>query len=107
MLTNFDMDKILEFRYIDGEIFSVRNAMKKLISRRDFLKKTSRYATIAGLGGSGILLKGCSSRTEYDLVIKNGRVFDGLGNEAISADIGISGDKIAKVGKISAAKVKL
>ena len=78
--------------------------MKKSISRRDFLKKTSRYATAASLGGCGILLKGCSSKNEYDLVIKNGRVFDGLGNEAISADIGITGQKIAKIGKISAAK---
>jgi N-acyl-D-amino-acid deacylase len=78
--------------------------MKRSISRRDFIKKTSRYATVAGLGGSGILLKGCSSKAEYDLVIKNGRVFDGLGNDAVSADIGISGQKIAKVGKISAAK---
>jgi N-acyl-D-amino-acid deacylase len=78
--------------------------MKKSISRRDFLKQTSRYATVAGLGGSGILLKGCSSKTEYDLVIKNGRVFDGLGNDAISADVGICGHKIKKIGKISAAK---
>ncbi|MGB6865874.1 MAG: amidohydrolase family protein, partial [Candidatus Aminicenantaceae bacterium] len=80
--------------------------MKKSISRRDFLKKTSRYATIAGLGGSGILLKGCSTKNEYELVIKNGRVFDGLGNEAISADIGITGQKITKIGKISASKGK-
>ncbi len=78
--------------------------MKKPISRRDFLKKSSRYATVAGLSGCGILLKGCSSKKDYDLVIKNGRVFDGLGNEAISADIGITGQKIAKIGKISAAK---
>ena len=78
--------------------------MKGSISRRDFIKKTSRYATVAGLGASGILLKGCSSKTEYDLVIKNGRVFDGLGNDAVAADIGISGQKIVKVGKISAAK---
>ncbi|MGD8539777.1 MAG: D-aminoacylase [Candidatus Aminicenantes bacterium] len=78
--------------------------MHKLISRRDFLKKTSRYATVAGIGGCGILLKGCTSKKEYDLVIKNGRVFDGLGNEAISADIGIIGEKITKIGKISAAK---
>ena len=78
--------------------------MHKLISRRNFLKKTSRYATVAGIGGCGILLKGCTSKKEYDLVIKNGRVFDGLGNKAISADIGIIGEKITKIGKISAAK---
>ncbi len=78
--------------------------MKKSISRRDFLKKTSRYATVAGLGGCGIVLKGCSSKKDYDLVIKNGHVFDGLGNEAVSVDIGILGQKIAKIGKISPAK---
>jgi N-acyl-D-amino-acid deacylase len=78
--------------------------MKKSISRRDFLKKTSRYATVTGLCGSGILLKGCTKKAEYDLVIKNGRVFDGLGNEAISADVGILGQKIAKIGRISVSK---
>ncbi len=80
--------------------------MKQSISRRDFLKKTSRYAAVTGLSGSGILLKGCTSKTEYDLVIKDGRVFDGLGKEAVSADIGISGQKIAKIGKIPATKGK-
>ena len=36
----------------------------------------------------------------YDIIIKNGRVFDGAGNPWIRADIGISGGKIASVGKI-------
>jgi N-acyl-D-amino-acid deacylase len=78
--------------------------MKDSISRRNFLKKSARYTAVAGLGGCGILLKGCASKKEYDLVIKNGRVFDGLGNEAILADVGITGQKIEKIGKISAAK---
>lgn len=80
--------------------------MKKSISRREFIKRTSQYATFAGLGCCGILLRGCSSKQDYDLVIKNGRVFDGLGHKAIHADIGIIGQKIAKIGKISAAKGK-
>jgi N-acyl-D-amino-acid deacylase len=78
--------------------------MKDLISRRDFLKKSARCTAVAGLGGCGILLKGCASNKEYDLVIKNGRIFDGLGNETILADVGIAGQKIEKIGKISAAK---
>jgi N-acyl-D-amino-acid deacylase len=98
------VDKLWEFRYIDGLSFTERDTMEKTISRRDFLKQTSRYATVAGFGGCGLLMKGCSSKKEYDLVIKNGRVYDGLGNEAIRADIGITGQKIAKIGKISAAK---
>jgi N-acyl-D-amino-acid deacylase len=78
--------------------------MKKFISRRDFLQRSSRLAMVTGLSGCGLLLKGCSSKKEFDLVIKNGRVFDGLGREAVTADIGICGEKIEKVGKIPAAK---
>ncbi len=36
----------------------------------------------------------------YDLVIRNGRVLDGMGNPWISADIGIRGGKIARIGRI-------
>ncbi|MGD9345362.1 MAG: D-aminoacylase [Candidatus Aminicenantes bacterium] len=78
--------------------------MKKSISRRDFLRRTSRYAAVAGIGGCGVLLKGCSTGKEYDLVVKNGRVFDGLGNDSVSTDIGIIGEKIAKIGRISSVK---
>lgn len=37
----------------------------------------------------------------YDLVIRNGRVVDGSGMPAFSADIAISGHRIAKVGRVS------
>ena len=36
----------------------------------------------------------------YDIVIRNGRVLDGMGNPWIAADIGIRGGKIAKIGRI-------
>lgn len=78
--------------------------MNKLVSRRNFLKRSSRYALATGLSGCGILLKGCSSKKEFDLVIKNGRIFDGLGRGAVTADIGIYGEKIEKVGKIPTVK---
>jgi hypothetical protein len=32
--------------------------MKKIITRRNFLKKSSKFVAAAGLGGCGILLKG-------------------------------------------------
>jgi len=38
---------------------------------------------------------------KYDLVIKNGLVVDGLGGEAIKADVAIEKDRIIEVGKIS------
>ena len=38
---------------------------------------------------------------DYDLLIQNGRVIDGSGAPAFSGDVGISGGKIAEVGKLS------
>lgn len=36
----------------------------------------------------------------YDILIKNGIVFDGSGKEAIAQDIGVKGDKILTIGKL-------
>lgn len=75
--------------------------MSERFSRRQFLKKSSQAAAAAGLSGCGILLKGCRSRKDFDLLIKDGQVLDGLGNEAVQADIGINGNVIEKIGNIS------
>jgi N-acyl-D-amino-acid deacylase len=37
----------------------------------------------------------------YDLVIKNGRIYDGTGNVSYTADIGIKDEKINKIGDLS------
>ena len=36
----------------------------------------------------------------YDLLIKNGLVYDGKGGEAFLADIAVKGEKISKIGEI-------
>jgi N-acyl-D-amino-acid deacylase len=72
------------------------------VTRRDFLKK----AGLAAAGGCGVLLKGCAEKTSYDLVIKDGLVIDGQGNRGAVADVGISGDSIAVVGKIPSSRAK-
>ncbi|MGD8535748.1 MAG: D-aminoacylase [Candidatus Aminicenantes bacterium] len=74
--------------------------MKKTITRRNFLKKSSKMVAAAGIGGYGILLQGCSSTKDFDLIIKGGHVFDGLGNESQQADIGIKGDFIKAIGTL-------
>ncbi|MFA9454621.1 MAG: amidohydrolase family protein [Candidatus Aminicenantaceae bacterium] len=74
--------------------------MSKTIKRRDFLKHSSRAAALAGLGGCGILLKGCRKRQEFDLVISGGTVIDGTGGDPRMADVGIVGDSIVQVGDI-------
>ncbi len=78
----------------------------KTMKRREFIKYTTQTAAATGLGGCGILLKGCSSRQEFDLVILGGHVYYGTGAEAEVKDIGIIGDSIAQLGKIPASRGK-
>jgi len=80
--------------------------MKKKITRRDFLKKSTKAVAIASFGGSGLLLRGCASKKDFDLVVKDGLIFDGTGKNAYKADIGIKGDSIQAVGKISSSRGK-
>jgi N-acyl-D-amino-acid deacylase len=73
--------------------------MKRPLKRRDFLKQTARTAALAGLGGCGPLLQGCSAKNAYDLVITGGLVFNGLGGPPIEADIAVSAGTIRTVAK--------
>lgn len=50
------------------------------------------------------ILVGCQQ--EYDLIIKNGTVYDGSGDAPIQSDVAIIKDKIVKVGNLSNAKAK-
>lgn len=45
---------------------------------------------------------GAESESKYDLVLRNGRVVDGTGNPWFAADVAISADRIAAIGKIPA-----
>ncbi|MFN8356772.1 MAG: D-aminoacylase [Spirosomataceae bacterium] len=44
-------------------------------------------------------LVACQSKKSYDVVLKNGTVYDGLGGKPIEADVAISADTIAAIGK--------
>lgn len=50
------------------------------------------------------ILVGCQQ--EYDLIIKNGTVYDGSGDAPVQSDVAIIKDKIVKVGDLSNAKAK-
>lgn len=78
--------------------------MRRLINRRHFLKKAAKGIAVAGIGGSGLLIQGCTSKKEFEIVIKEGIIFDGKGGEPFQADIGITGDLIKSIGKIPASK---
>jgi N-acyl-D-amino-acid deacylase len=45
-----------------------------------------------------------SSTAEYDLVIRDGTIVDGSGRPRYQADIGIKGDRIARIGNLQTAK---
>ena len=47
-----------------------------------------------------LVFGGCKQNKSYDLVIRNGKIYDGTGKEAFEADIAISGEKIVKIGNL-------
>lgn len=78
--------------------------MKKQISRREFIKSSAKAGLLMSFAGSG-LLKGGTNEI-YDLVIKNGTLVDGIGNEPYKGDIGIIGEHIKRIGNLQNATGK-
>jgi len=51
-----------------------------------------------------LLLAACSAPTEsYDLILRNGTIYDGTGAPPVTGDVGIRGDSIAAVGDLRGA----
>lgn len=71
------------------------------ISRRGFLRTAA--AAGAGLSG-GLLLEGCGSRKEFDVVINGAQVIDGSGARPFAADVAIKDARVAKIGKVQASR---
>ena len=51
-----------------------------------------------------VLLCGCA---QYDVVIRNGNVYDGTGTKPVVADVAIKGDKIVRVARNFPGKGKI
>ena len=75
--------------------------MKKLISRRKFIKDSFQTCAAAGVSGN-ILFKGLTEKKSFDIVIKKGILMDGSGGEAREADIAVKEGLIAEIGRIPA-----
>ena len=54
-----------------------------------------------------ILIFSCSKPQTYDVLIRNGNIYDGSGNKPFVADIGINSDTIAFIGKLENANAKV
>lgn len=53
-----------------------------------------------------LLIAGCQAPAEYDLLIRNGRIYDGSGSPPYSGDLAIQGDTIVQTGRLLHAKGK-
>ncbi|HPD31997.1 MAG TPA: D-aminoacylase [Phycisphaerae bacterium] len=62
------------------------------------LSKLCLWLTISCVTG------GCSKMVEYDLLIRNGEIYDGSGRAPFRGDIAINGDTIAEIGDLPAAR---
>lgn len=51
-----------------------------------------------------ILTGGCSNMGEYDLLIRNGMIYDGSGGTPFQGDVAIQGDAIAAIGQLTNAR---
>src|SRR5215510_82304 len=47
--------------------------------------------------------QGSAQQQSFDIIIRNGTVYDGSGRSPVKADVGIKGDRIAAVGNLSRA----
>ncbi|MEW5901056.1 MAG: D-aminoacylase [Acidobacteriota bacterium] len=77
------------------------------MNRRTFLKKAARTAGLAGVSTAGVLLQVCAGKKEYDIVVKNGLVYDGSGGRPFKSDLGITADTIRTIGKIENGRGKM
>ena len=57
---------------------------------------------LVGFALLGLVLSACQKET-YDVIIRNGTVYDGTGSPGITAEVGINGDTIAFLGDLSKA----
>jgi N-acyl-D-amino-acid deacylase len=64
----------------------------------------SSLLSIAALFSSTLPRVASEPAPQYDLLIKNGRIIDGTGRRGYVADLGIKGDRIARIGKLQRAR---
>jgi N-acyl-D-amino-acid deacylase len=61
----------------------------------------SSILSIAALLSSTLPPSDNSTAPQYDILIRNGRVIDGTGRRGFVADVGIKGDRITRIGRLS------
>ncbi len=80
--------------------------MKSQINRREFLKMSGQAGVLLGFGAGFGRRIGFASSPNFDILIKNGTVIDGLSDKAWKADVGIVGERIQAVGDLASAQAR-
>lgn len=70
------------------------------MDRRAFLRSSLKTAAAVSAAGSGLILQGCTTAKDFDLVVAGGTVYDGSGGAPVRADVGVSGGAIREIGRI-------
>ena len=65
-----------------------------------------RFALILVLVSFSLISTACSPTPQYDVVIRNGTIYDGSGAPGFVGDLAINGDAVAAIGEIGKAKGK-
>jgi len=69
------------------------------------MKTVHRFCSHLSVFILTVLLAACSSGPgDYDVIIRGGTVYDGLGSDPIVADLAISGDRVAAIGDLAELK---
>jgi N-acyl-D-amino-acid deacylase len=55
---------------------------------------------------AALLLASCAAPPEYDVILRNGRIYDGSGSAPFTGDLAIAGDRIAALGSLGKARGK-
>ena len=68
-----------------------------MLNKRSFTYGCLLSGTVAGL----VIGASCSAPAEYDVILRNGLVYDGSGGAPLQADVAIRGDTIAAIGQLA------
>lgn len=80
--------------------------MSDKLSRREFIETLAKSAALAGLTIAPETRRVFASPSKFDLVIKNGMIVDGMGNEPFESDLGIIGEYIQAIEKVDPSQAK-
>ncbi|TRX62654.1 D-aminoacylase [Fulvivirga sp. M361] len=53
-----------------------------------------------------MVILSCAESVKYDLILRNGTIYDGSGNTPVTGDIGVNADTISAIGDLSAERAK-